>query len=324
MVNPLPFKEKPKKFTLDETIIGVNLVTEYLELSSKDSTKASYRVDQLISGEVMNDDCGVQKQRESENICEIIEHLNVKCSVYSDDLVNDRFLVYCEDEERSVLKVMDVDFKKVICQDDVADQISGIFCFGLSSVYFTSTKQVYLRQIKSPKKATLAEAIREQSKQSTTDKTAQVYASLVLHLDSIDQFKSFCLCDPRQVDRSKLIAHLKQHCTVSSAFSHLDTLFQYLSEVNPLSDGYFFEELIFWISLIMDSKLGELLLENEETVRARMTQLQKAIAVQELFFKELDETAELILPHVIENGSKLRPKDHPDPWDAYSVQVIDL
>ena len=119
----------------------------YLELSSKDSTKASYRVDQLISGEVMNDDCGVQKQRESENICEIIEHLNVKCSVYSDDLVNDRFLVYCEDEERSVLKVMDVDFKKVICQDDVADQISGIFCFGLSSVYFTSTKQVYLRQM---------------------------------------------------------------------------------------------------------------------------------------------------------------------------------
>jgi len=323
----VPFKEKPKKYTLDEKILSVDPITEFLQLEDTTNGEKSYRIDLLISGEVMEDGDSKREKSaksESEEISEVIEHVGIDCGVHGNELVSDRFLIYTEQGSKSLIKMMDVDFQKIVFEVDETSDIGGILCFGLWCIYYTSQKKVFLRHIKSPKKATLAETIKDQTKHVQVDQTKLAYSRYNDAAQSLDSFKNFCLNDPRQVDRAKLLAYLKQNCTVGDAFTQLDTLFRYLSEVNPLSDGYFFEEIIYWISLIFDSKLGELLLEDEATVKSQMYKLQAALHSQQKFFDALDETADLILPHLIESRNQPKKKDHPEPWDNYSIDVIEF
>ena len=111
---------------------------------------------------------------------------------------------------------------------------------------------------------------------------------------------------------------------VTEAFEYLNHLFEHLKIVNSISEGYFFEELIFWISLILDSKLQDLLLEDEHDVKMKLASLQEAIDVQNEYFKNLEEAEQLILPGVIsKKAGENRNKTYPEPWDTYSITQID-
>lgn len=92
------------------------------------------------------------------------------------------------------------------------------------------------------------------------------------------------------------------------------------------SGSAFFEELINLISLLIDSKLLDLLLKSKTELNEKFARLQSAIDKQSQFFEKLDEVDELV-SDLLESEKMIRKEERaygnmPAPWDEYSVQVL--
>ena len=175
--------------------------------------------------------------------------------------------------------------------------------------------------ITSPHKATLASVLKQQLTLNIEDQTAIFYKSFKTSITDFNEFKNFVLSE-RTLNQIALFKFFKT-LPVSTAFEHLDHLFVHLKLVNSIAEGFYFEELIFWISLIIDSKLQELLLEDDADIRHKLEALQEAIDLQNEYFEHLEEASQLILPAVAaQQSGESRSKTYPEPWDTYSITEV--
>lgn len=309
-----PFKDKPTRYTLDETVSEVNIFTEELKFSSGNI----HTVSQLIS-ETMDAE---QQEHQENEIAEIIEFCKLNTKIYSESLVFDRFFAYTDCSTPAVLKLMDVDFQKVVFESEKQDSsVIKMCCFDSYCIYVTKNKKFYLRDITSPHKATLASVLKQQLTLNIEDQTSIFYKSFKTSITDFNEFKNFVLSE-RTLNQIALFKFFKT-LPVSTAFEHLDHLFVHLKLVNSIAEGFYFEELIFWISLIIDSKLQELLLEDDADIRHKLEALQEAIDLQNEYFEHLEEASQLILPAVAaQQSGESRSKTYPEPWDTYSITEV--
>lgn len=309
-----PFKDKPTRYTLDETVFEVNIFTEELKFSSGNI----HTVSQLIS-ETMDAE---QQEHQENEIAEIIEFCKLNTKIYSESLVFDRFFAYTDCSTPAVLKLMDVDFQKVVFESEKQDSsVIKMCCFDSYCIYVTKNKKFYLRDITSPHKATLASVLKQQLTLNIEDQTSIFYKSFKSSITDFNEFKNFVLSE-RTLNQIALFKFFKT-LPVSTAFEHLDHLFVHLKLVNSIAEGFYFEELIFWISLIIDSKLQELLLEDDADIRHKLEALQEAIDLQNEYFEHLEEASQLILPAVAaQQSGESRSKTYPEPWDTYSITEV--
>lgn len=309
-----PFKDKPTRYTLDETVSEVNIFTEELKFSSGNI----HTVSQLIS-ETMDAE---QQEHQENEIAEIIEFCKLNTKIYSESLVFDRFFAYTDCSTPAVLKLMDVDFQKVVFESEKQDSsVIKMCCFDSYCIYVTKNKKFYLRDITSPHKATLASVLKQQLTLNIEDQTSIFYKSFKSSITNFNEFKNFVLSE-RTLNQIALFKFFKT-LPVSTAFEHLDHLFVHLKLVNSIAEGFYFEELIFWISLIIDSKLQELLLEDDADIRHKLEALQEAIDLQNEYFEHLEEASQLILPAVAaQQSGESRSKTYPEPWDTYSITEV--
>jgi len=309
-----PFKDKPTRYTLDEKVSEVNIFTEELKFSSGNS----YTVSQLIS-ETMD----TEKMEHPENeIPEIIEFCKLNTKIYSESLVFDRFFAYTDCSTPAVLKLMDVDFQKIVFESEKQDSsVIKMCCFDSYCIYVTKNKKFYLRDITSPHKATLASVLKQQLTLNIEDQTAIFYKAFRSSISDFNGFKNFVISE-RTLNKITLFKFFK-NLPVATAFEHLDHLFAHLKIVNSIAEGFYFEELIFWISLIIDSKLQDLLLVDEADIRNKLEALQEAIDLQNEYFDHLEEASQLILPAVVaQQSGESRSKTYPEPWDTYSITEV--
>ena len=118
----------------------MNLCIEELKFSGGNS----YTVSQLIS-ETMD----TEKLEHQENeIPEIIEFCKLNTKIYSESLVFDRFFAYTDCSTPAVLKLMDVDFQKIVFESEKQDSsVIKMCCFDSYCIYVTKNKKFYLRDM---------------------------------------------------------------------------------------------------------------------------------------------------------------------------------
>jgi hypothetical protein len=309
-----PFKDKPTRYTLDEKVSDVNIFTEELKFSSGNS----YTVSQLIS-ETMETE---KMEHPANEIPEIIEFCKLNTKIYSESLVFDRFFAYTDCSTPAVLKLMDVDFQKIVFESEQLDSsVIKMCCFDSYCIYVTKNKKFYLRDITSPHKATLASVLKQQLTLNIEDQTVIFYKAFQSSISDFNGFKNFVISE-RTLNKITLFKFFK-NLPVATAFEHLDHLFAHLKIVNSIAEGFYFEELIFWISLIIDSKLQDLLLVDEAGIRNKLEALQEAIDLQNDYFDHLEEASQLILPAVVaQQSGESRSKTYPEPWDTYSITEV--
>ena len=103
-----------------------------------------HTVSQLIS-ETMDAE---QQEHQENEIAEIIEFCKLNTKIYSESLVFDRFFAYTDCSTPAVLKLMDVDFQKVVFESEKQDSsVIKMCCFDSYCIYVTKNKKFYLRDM---------------------------------------------------------------------------------------------------------------------------------------------------------------------------------
>ena len=108
-------------------------------------------------------------------IPEIIEFCKLDTKIFSESLVFDRFFTYVDTKNANVLKLMDIDFQKIVFESKSEESpIEKICCFDSYCVYTTENKKLSLREITSPNKATLASVLKQQQTITVEDEISEL------------------------------------------------------------------------------------------------------------------------------------------------------
>ena len=110
----------------------------------------------------------------------------------------------------------------------------------------------------------------------------------------------------------------------------MNQLFAYLANITFTdklnANRIYFEELINLISLIIDCKFLELMLQSPDELKKLFEKLLAAIQRQKDYFDNLDQVDQLV-SDLLESKKLLTAEERkygrmPAPWDEYSVQVL--
>ena len=353
-VSGVQFRTKAKKFTLDRKIARIEDDRKVFF----DDLKSYFDLDQLLMVEsdysFSEDFSSVTSDSSNYNIllqktCSKLK-INLKDCLTTNQLIRDKYFCLYQNQSQKLI-LIDIDFGKITFSEKIDEKIDNLLVDDENIIYSSFDTGMNKYSVKSRKlleqpNSSLARllvscknssSLESKSEDPLTSLFNQINKTLLSETNPT-AFRKILLGPFKSTDTSKFKKFLqKENLTI--LINLIRQMFNFLDQLNYFTDSLFFEETVFLINLIIDSKMNDLLVQKSKNKKntvgndANIEQLQffkLKIREHNKKIERLKECTE-IMGVLLEKQEELKRSEKmgggkfggvPEPWDQYAVQIV--